>query len=153
MRPDKGKGVQTSSLPRRESSAGVTPQRPSIKNRANSAPHIPKNNPDGALDALDDDKDGEEITDDAFFQRYHFPIPIESTKEEASDSSVDSSSDTEGPLSPTHVKHRQAAATDVPSEPSTGVRLAPCPRPMPTLNTDPLPILVCQQRLGHGRHA
>ena len=112
--------------PRRESSAGVTSQRPGMKTRAHSAPTVPKTDDEGNDDldgADDDDKEGEEITDDAFFRRYHFSQPIEPTQEEPSDSSAESSSDTEGPLSPTHLKHRQSGG-DVPSEPSTGVSIA-----------------------------
>lgn len=99
-----------------------------MKNRAHSAPSVPKLAEEGSHDdddAADEDKDGEEIADDAFFQRYHFPQPVE-TKEEPSDSGVDSSSDTEGPLSPTHMQQRQATG-DVPSEPSTGVSSAHTP--------------------------
>jgi hypothetical protein len=96
-------------------------QRPKIKNRAYSTPIVPQNQASGADDnASLYSQDGEEIANDAFFQRYHFPQPVASTKEEASGSSVDSSSDTEGPLSPTHMLSRQPVG-DVPSEPSSGV--------------------------------
>ena len=130
-RAEKGKTTQSMQPPpRRESSAGVTPQRPGIKSRAHSAPSVPKTAEEGSNDGdhddhddHDEDKEGEEIADDAFFQRYHFPQPVETTThEEPEDSGVDSSSDTEGPLSPTHIQQRQAAA-DVPSEPSTGVSI------------------------------
>ncbi|KAF1852159.1 ras GEF [Cucurbitaria berberidis CBS 394.84] len=120
-RAEKGNTTPSMQPPRRESSAGVKPQRPGIKTRAYSAPIVPKNDAEGAddLERADEDKEGDEIADDAFFQRYHFPHPVESTKEEASDSSLDSSSDTEGPLSPAHLKQRTPTA-DVPSDPSTG---------------------------------
>jgi hypothetical protein len=80
-----------------------------MKTRANSAP-------------TDEDNEGEEIADDAFFQRYTFTQPVPLTQQEEAGSSAESSSDTEGPLSPTHFKDRQqAAAGDTASEPSTGV--------------------------------
>lgn len=93
--------------------------------RAHSAPIVPKTDDEANdghhhHDGIDEDKEGEEIADDAFFQRYHFPQPVEPTAEEASDSSAESSSDTEGPLSPTHLKSRKSGG-DIPSEPSTGV--------------------------------
>jgi len=50
--------------------------------------------------------DDEEIADDPFFQRYNFPQADEAADEEGSSSSPDGSSDTEGPLSPTHIKGR-----------------------------------------------
>ena len=127
-RPEKGKSTQSMQPPRRESSAGATAQRPGVKTRAYSAPNAPNSDADAAddLETADEDKDGDAIADDAFFQRYHFPLPVAPTKEEPSDSSLDSSSDTEGPLSPNHVKHRQPAG-DVPSEPSTGVGLVFAP--------------------------
>ena len=103
---------------RRESSASATTQRPGIKTRAYSAPNVPKSDSQQAseLDRTDEDNEGEEIADDAFFQRYHFPQPILSTQEEEG-SSAESSSDTEGPLSPTHHKDRQPSQ-DAASEPS-----------------------------------
>jgi hypothetical protein len=108
---------------RRESSA-VAPQthRPGIKTRAYSAPSVPKCDSDTSNDSnrTDDDNEGEEIADDAFFQRYHFPQPVPIAQEEDAGSSADSSSDTQGPLSPTHVKDRCQAGDSV-SEPSTGV--------------------------------
>lgn len=118
---EKGKMVQAMQPPRRESSAGVPAQRPGIKTRAYSAPNAPKSDGDvgSELDRTDEDNEGEEIADDAFFQRYHFPQPILSTQEEEG-SSAESSSDTEGPLSPTHHKDRQSAQ-DATSEPSTSV--------------------------------
>jgi len=99
----------------------TTTQRPGIKHRAYSTPNHSQNHSQAS--AADDNaslysQDGEEIADDAFFQRYHFPPPITSTKEE--EASGDSSSDTEGPLSPTHMLSRQPAG-DMPSEPSSGL--------------------------------
>jgi hypothetical protein len=101
---------------RRESAAAsqaATAQRPGgLKSRAYSAPLVPMNRPDGSrndhmglppLETGDED----EIAGDPFFQRYNFPQAGRPAVE-ASSSSVDSSSDTEGPLSPTHVvKNRQ----------------------------------------------
>lgn len=88
--------------------AGAGTARPGLKHRAHSAPLSP---PGG--DALDEPQDGDEIANDSFFQRYHFPQPgpgiaaerTESDDDDARD--ADSSSDTEGPLSPTHAAHRQ----------------------------------------------
>ncbi|KAF1963140.1 ras GEF [Byssothecium circinans] len=112
--------------PRRESaaqasagSAGLRP--PNLKNRAYSAPMIPKpqgrGDDDAAADADDDALahhgeagDDEEIAGDEFFQRYHFPQLAET--DEASSSSADSSSDTEGPMSPTHIKMRMSGLSD-----------------------------------------
>ncbi|KAF2745957.1 ras GEF [Sporormia fimetaria CBS 119925] len=95
--------------PRRESAAAFTDatgQRPGgIKTRAYSAPLVPRDRGDGAddehMEALADD---DEITTDPFFQRFNFSNPAEN-RDDASSSSADSSSDTEGPLSPTHIKH------------------------------------------------
>jgi hypothetical protein len=127
-RTDKGKSTQSMQPPRRETSAGVTAQQhPGMKTRAHSAPNAP-NSEDGDddLDRTDEDCEGEEIADDAFFQRYHFPQAVPPTQEEEGESSAESSSDTEGPLSPTHVKDRQPAG-DAASEPSTGVSVASAP--------------------------
>ncbi|EUC42638.1 hypothetical protein COCMIDRAFT_28767 [Bipolaris oryzae ATCC 44560] len=107
---------------RRESSAmAPSTQRPGIKTRAYSAPNVPKCDSDVSTDSprTDDDHEGEEIADDAFFQRYHFPQPVPIAQEEEAGSSAESSSDTEGPLSPTHVKDRSQAGDSV-SDPSTG---------------------------------
>ena len=107
-----------------ESMSATTAQRPGIKGRAYSTPIVPKDQANNGAAADDNaslySQDGEEIANDAFFQRYHFPQPVAPTTEEASESSVDSSSDTEGPLSPTHIQNRQPAG-GVPSEPSSGV--------------------------------
>lgn len=124
---DKGKMAQATQ-PRRESSAGTSAQRPGIKTRAYSAPNVPKSDTDGGseLDRTDEASEADEIADDAFFQRYHFPQPTAlSTQHEEGDSSAESSSDTEGPLSPTHHKDRQAAL-DAASEPSTSVSTIAC---------------------------
>jgi hypothetical protein len=95
--------------------AGVaTAGRPgNLKIRAYSAPMVPKyrvagTEQDHEGDLLAGDLEpGEDITDDPFFREYDFPQtgPGE-LDEEASSSSADSSSDTEGPLSPTHLKNR-----------------------------------------------
>ena len=50
--------------------------------------------------------DDEEIAGDPFFQRYNISQANEAADEEGSSSSPDGSSDTEGPLSPTHIKGR-----------------------------------------------
>lgn len=108
-RAEKSKSTQSTS------SATVLPTRPEMKTRALSAPQVPKH------DAEVDEVDRDAITDDTFFTRYHFPQDVVPTPEEPSDHSLDSSSDTEGPLSPgsMHTKYRQPAG-QVPSEPSTG---------------------------------
>jgi hypothetical protein len=72
----------------------------------------------------------EEIAGDPFFQRYNFPSG-EASKEEASSSGdgLDSSSDTEGPLSPTHIKGRQSAFADAlpsPRSPVPSVAVSRC---------------------------
>lgn len=56
--------------------------------------------------------DDEEIAGDPFFQRYNFPHTEEVAEEEGSSSSPESSSDTEGPLSPTHMKGRPPGLSD-----------------------------------------
>ena len=69
----------------------------------------------------------EEIAADPFFQRtYSFPQVDEAAREEASSSSPDGSSDTEGPLSPTHMKARQTslAADTLPSPQSPAPSVA-----------------------------
>jgi hypothetical protein len=143
-RNEKAKSVEAMQPPRRESvsvqgsSAGAThAQRPALKGRAYSTPVAPKNHETGGAEdnASLYSQDGEEIANDAFFQRYHFPQPVGPTREEPSDSSVDSSSDTEGPLSPTHIKNRQPAG-DVPSEPSSGVCGFVCPGTRPRSSAD-----------------
>ena len=114
---------------RRESSASVAPQRPGMKTRAYSAPNVPRTDdaPATQLSSTDEGCEGEEITDDAFFQRYHFPHQAPSAQEDdQGGSSAESSSDTEGPLSPTHAKDRQPAG-DAASDPSTGVSAASAP--------------------------
>jgi len=95
-----------------------------MKTRAYSAPNVPRTD-DAAtttqLGSTDEGCESEEITDDAFFQRYHFPHKVPCADEdEDGGSSAESSSDTEGPLSPTHAKDRQPIG-DAASEPSTGV--------------------------------
>jgi hypothetical protein len=110
-RSEKAQSAQAMHPPRKESGAagcttGLHP--PSLKqHRAYSAPMIPKHHGHGTED---DDLQGhlgdpdDEIAGDEFFQRYHFPQTGQPDMEDASSSSADSSSDTEGPLSPTHVK-------------------------------------------------
>ncbi|KAF1916990.1 ras guanine nucleotide exchange factor domain-containing protein [Ampelomyces quisqualis] len=119
-RTEKSKSVESmaSAAPRRDSASLGAAPRPLMKSRAYSTPIVPQ------AKAVEDNaslysQDGEEIADDAFFQRYDFPQPVASTKKEVSESSVDSSSDTEGPLSPTHMKNRQPAGGEVPSESSS----------------------------------
>ena len=85
-----------------------------LKIRAYSAPIVPRNRVAGTEQYHDGDllagdlEPGDDITDDPFFREYDFPQtgPGEKDDEESS-SSADSSSDTEGPLSPTHLKNRQ----------------------------------------------
>jgi hypothetical protein len=62
----------------------------------------------------------DEIAGDPFFQRYNFPHQS-GPAVEASSSSVDGSSDTEGPLSPTHVKSRQHGLPDTLPSPRSPV--------------------------------
>jgi hypothetical protein len=122
-RNEKAKSVESMQAPPRESAQGPSSTaRPGLKGRAYSTPIVPKNQGHGAAEdnASLYSQDGEEIANDAFFQRYHFPQPVEPTKEEVSDDSRESSSDTEGPLSPTHIKNRQPAV-EVAEEPSSGV--------------------------------
>ncbi|OCL08956.1 ras GEF, partial [Glonium stellatum] len=107
--------------PRRESaqsSTGPTTQRPGLKSRAYSAPMVPKSHLDGPdNDHLGDiaggePGDDEEIAADPFFQRYNFPQTDEAAEDEGSSSSPDGSSDTEGPLSPSHIKGRPSVLAD-----------------------------------------
>ncbi|KAF9698291.1 hypothetical protein EKO04_003907 [Ascochyta lentis] len=107
--------------------------RAGVKSRAHSAPMPPGNeatddhhdehdehHDEHDAKTADDDapcepQDGDEIANDSFFQRYHFPhtdaadstTTTASTTEERSGSDVDGSSDTEGPLSPTRLAHRR----------------------------------------------
>ncbi|KAH7090392.1 ras guanine nucleotide exchange factor domain-containing protein [Paraphoma chrysanthemicola] len=122
-RNEKAKSVESMQAPRRESaqgpSAGAPCQRPALKSRAYSTPIVPKKQSAAEDNASLYSQDGEEIANDAFFQRYHFPQDAVPATEEASDNSRESSSDTEGPLSPTHIKNRQPAG-DVAEEPSSG---------------------------------
>lgn len=125
-RSEKSKSIESMQSPRRgsvQASSSAMAQRPGIKGRAYSTPVVPKNQEKGSEDnASLYSMDGEEIANDAFFQRYHFTHPVGVTKEEeASGPPGDSSSDTEGPLSPTHIKNRQPTGGDVPSEASSGV--------------------------------
>ena len=101
--------------PRRESaqsSTGFATKRPGLKSRAYSAPMVSKSHLDGPDNehlgdtASGELADDEEIVGDPFFQRYNFPQADEAADEEGSSSSPDGSSDTEGPLSPTHIKGR-----------------------------------------------
>ncbi|KAF2793913.1 ras GEF [Melanomma pulvis-pyrius CBS 109.77] len=124
-RSDKARSAQPVQSPRRESVQDVaasTAQRPgNLKIRAYSAPLVPKYRVAGTeqdLDALAGDHcEDDEIAGDPFFQAsYNFPQSGALANDDASSSSADSSSDTEGPLSPTHVKNRQQALAD--SQPS-----------------------------------
>ena len=135
-RTEKARSVESMQAPRRESasaaSSSATAQRPPLKGRAYSTPIVPKNQNQGNGAAEDsasiDEQEAGEIADDAFFQRYHFPQGVEPTKEEASDSSLEqSSSDTEGPLSPTHLAQRQPQGGEAAEELSSGVSCFLCP--------------------------
>ena len=112
---------------------------------AKSAPHINHMEPapdsrraQTAHHAHDHDAAGEhgddwEIAGDEFFQRYHFPDHVQPTKLDISSSSVDSSSDTEGPLSPTTLKGRHPLQMDQlpsPRSPAPSVAVS-CPLPRP----------------------
>ena len=105
-------------------------RRPQIKGRAHSAPLVPKSNPlplvdddeaeagssfldadpgpddneDEDNDVLDDDEG--EIADDPFFQRFSFAHIARPDDEPPSPDSNDSSTDNEGPLSPTSMQMR-----------------------------------------------
>ncbi|KAF1359079.1 ras GEF [Lizonia empirigonia] len=108
------------------------------KSRAHSAPLAP------AGDAPPcEPQDGDEIASDAFFQRYHFPHAVAATAEEG-----DISSDTEGPLSPTHLAHRQrvdtahhAAAADADADQDTHSQSSAHSDAAPALHTLTLAIL------------
>ncbi|KAF2447078.1 rap guanine nucleotide exchange factor 4 [Karstenula rhodostoma CBS 690.94] len=96
--------------------AGLRP--PNLKNRAHSAPMVPKSHHEGSDDddgtaSLGEGTEDWEIAGDEFFQRYHFPEAVQPTKLEISSSEVDSSSDTEGPLSPTSLKGRHPLQMDI----------------------------------------
>jgi hypothetical protein len=118
-RSEKSKSIESM-----HASSSATAQRPGLKGRAYSTPPVVPKNHEKAI-AEDNvslySQDGEEIANDAFFQRYHFSHAVASTQEEASERSVDSSSDTEGPMSPTHTKARTPAGGDAPSDPSSAV--------------------------------
>jgi hypothetical protein len=133
-RTEKSRSVESMQAPRRESlsghaSATSAAQRPGLTSRTYSTPAVLKNQEKGTSEdnASLYSQDGEEIANDAFFQRYHFAQPVASTTEEASERSVDSSSDTEGPLSPAHIKSRTPAG-DVLSGASSGVGCFLCYR-------------------------
>lgn len=105
-------------------------RRPPAKGRAHSAPLVPKSNPlpranddeaeagssfldadpgpdddeDNGNDVLDDEEG--EITDDPFFQRFSFAHTAAPDDEPPSPDSHDSSTDNEGPLSPTSMQMR-----------------------------------------------
>ena len=103
---------------------GTTALRPPpIKHRAHSAPLLPNHDAHAHNPADDSDHPAEdwEITGDEFFQRYHFPEPVKPTKLDPSSSSVDSSSDTEGPLSPTNIKGRMPRHMDTMPSPRSPV--------------------------------
>lgn len=122
-RPEKTKTSQPNAQIRRESSTAApsstgTP-RPPTKSRAYSAPMIPKNMPHPS--ERDDDlhqllggepADADEIASDPFFQRYNFTQDSETGLPVNAAIRRDSSSDTEGPLSPTHIKAKQMGFGD-----------------------------------------
>lgn len=121
-RSERTRSAQSVQTPRRESvQVGATDNasRPGLKSRAHSAPISPGNdNSEGGRTY--EPQDGDEIANDSFFQRYHFTQAVPSTAEEPSESEVDSSSDTEGPLSPTHLVHRQQyTSEDLQADPSS----------------------------------
>jgi hypothetical protein len=97
-----------------------------VKTRAYSAPLVPKNHGNGTEhDPTSDVLAGEpgeddEIVNDTFFQRYNFP---QETAHDASSSNdeASSSSDTEGPLSPTHVQGRRPGHYSSPQSPVPSV--------------------------------
>jgi hypothetical protein len=104
-RNEKAKSVENMPPPRRESvvgSSSATAHHPGPKGRAASTPAVPKNGGNGAhaIPAYPEEQEEEEIADDQ---------PGEQANAELSPDSRDSSSDTEGPLSPTHVQARQPA--------------------------------------------
>lgn len=122
------KGDRHAPSPRRESSAAVAVHRPGPKNRAYSAPHGHGLADSTAASQLASDlPEDDEIVVDPFFQRYNFPQPqgLRHEASKGSSSSLDGSSDTEGPLSPTNVKGRPPFADAFPSPrspaPSVGV--------------------------------
>ncbi|KAF2273354.1 ras GEF [Westerdykella ornata] len=128
---DKTKSAQHMHPPRRESAAASTAdaasQRPSgLKSRAYSAPLVHRNRLDAAehmagIPATELPED-EEIAEDPFFQRFNFPESGPSAAREPSSSSVDGSSDTEGPLSPTFVKNRQPGPSETVPSPKSPVQ-------------------------------
>lgn len=132
-RHDSKQGKAMSSLspqkqPRRESSAHGSPtQRPGLKNRAYSAPLVPKSQlhgPDGGQleNAPSTElREGDEIAKDPFFQRYDFPQADETADDDKSSNSPHNSSDTEGPLSPTHLKGRPVALAEPLSVPASPI--------------------------------
>ncbi|KAJ4380962.1 hypothetical protein N0V86_003309 [Didymella sp. IMI 355093] len=133
-RADKARSGQA---PRRESvqvgAAGTAP-RPGLKSRAHSSPGLAHDTPS---DGTPEHADGDEMASDSFFQRYHFPQAVASTAEEpaGSDNDADSSSDTEGPLSPTHVARRQGNASQADETHSHSTSSSPSP------NSDDAPVL------------
>jgi hypothetical protein len=132
MRNEKAKSVETMPPPRRESAAAAssatTHHRPA-KGRAISTPAVPKSEASGgpSVAAYPEEHEEEEIADDAFFQRYHFPQPGDQAHAELSPDSRDSSSDTEGPLSPTHLQTRQPSGAPR-AEASSSVGCLSAPR-------------------------
>ncbi|KAF2131174.1 ras GEF [Dothidotthia symphoricarpi CBS 119687] len=92
------KALSAQSMQSLKSAAGP---RPGLQSRAYSVPTVPQM----PADSADEQPDGEEIVDDAFFQRYTLPGPVDYTHEEGSESSEN----TEGPLSPSRAKHDAAA--------------------------------------------
>ncbi|KAF1929493.1 rap guanine nucleotide exchange factor 4 [Didymella exigua CBS 183.55] len=85
--------------------------RPGLKSRAHSAPLWPADDTtDTTEDTADETPgDGDEIANDSFFQRYHFPPAVAGAAEEPAESDT---SDTEGPLSPTRRQQRAGGDGD-----------------------------------------
>lgn len=98
-------------------------QPPNPTTRTLSAPILSRGHSHGTeeeehVGSLGDHQDDWEIAGDEFFQRYHFPdAAIKPTKLDISSSSAESSSDTEGPLSPTNLKGRHPLQSDTLSSP------------------------------------
>ena len=131
-RNDKARSAQPVQSPRRESSAqasiGAAPRPSNLKIRAYSAPMVPKSRVAGTEQdhmvnpLVGEPGDDDEIAGDPFFQAaYSFPQSGAPGNDDASSSSADSSSDTEGPMSPTHLKSRQQAFGDSQASPQSPV--------------------------------
>ncbi|KAF2839551.1 ras GEF [Patellaria atrata CBS 101060] len=100
-------------------SGPISTSRPSLKGRAYSEPLVQSTQTSGvdnenlADDFLGDEfGEGDEIVGDPFFQRFDITQSSHIGRVETNLSSGESSSDGEGPLSPTHVKSRSGAGAD-----------------------------------------